>query len=139
MDATQANLEAGLAQFLGHDRGRGVRIQEAVAQDLPHGLVGTAVIGFGAGLLRLQRQQAAGLVGLQELVVALAAKAVLLGDVNDVILQTLPFNEHEEAVSQLIADRDAECAGGADQLVRFGIELQGCIHQGSIEGEGISV
>lgn len=110
-----------------------------MAQDLSHDLIGAAVIGFGTGLLRFKSEQAAGLVSLQKLVVALAAKAVLLGDVDDVILQTLAFKEHEEAMSQWIGRTHGQVADGADQLVSFGIELQGRIHGRRIAEAGGSV
>ncbi len=129
LDAPQANREVGLAQLLGQDRGRGLGIQEAVAQDLAHDGVGAAIIGFGTGLLRFQSEQAALFVGLQELVVALAAKAVLLGDVEDRVWQTLSLQEHEEATRQLIGGPDGELAAGADQLVSFGMKLQRGIHE----------
>jgi len=132
-------LELGLAQLLSDNRRRCVGIQKAVAQDLPYDLIGATVIGFGTGLVRHQSEQAAGLVVLQELVVALAAKPVLLDDVNDMLLQTLAFNEHEETVSQMIGSTDGQVADGADQLVSFLIELQGRIHEGRIEQAGESV
>ena len=122
----------GLAQLLGHYRGRGVGIEKTVAQDLADGLIGAAVIGFGAGLLRGQSQQTSGLIVCQELVVALSAKAVLLGDMHDVLRQTLAFHEHEEAAGQLVGGADGQLADRANQLVGLGIELQGSIHGGRI-------
>jgi len=47
LDTALADRELGLAQLLGDDRGGGLWVQKAVAQDLPHGWVGAAVIGFG--------------------------------------------------------------------------------------------
>ena len=73
-----------------------------MAQHLPHGLIGAAIIGFGPGFLRLEGEQTPGLEGLQELIVALAAVAVFLGEGGDVFLflQTLAFDEQEETVGQ---------------------------------------
>jgi hypothetical protein len=133
LDAPQANLKLGLAQLLGNDGRRGLGVQKAVAQDLPHDLVGPAVIGFGARLLRFQSAQACGSVVRQELVITLAAKTVLPRDVDDLSLQTFAFQEHEEAVSQPILGRHRELANGADELVSFRIELQGCIHGESVQ------
>jgi hypothetical protein len=132
LDAAQANLELGLAKLLGDHGGRGVWIQKAVAQDLALGLIGAAVIGFGAGLLRLQGAQATGLVVPQELVVARPAKAVLVGEVANMAPQTLAFQEHEEAMSQLVGGGHRQFADGADQLESFGIEVQRRIHAGTI-------
>jgi len=132
-------LELGLAQLLSNHRRRGAGIQKAVAQDLPYDLIGATVMGFGTGLVRRQSKQAAGFEVIQELVVALAAKTVLLSDVDDVLLQTLAFNEHEETVSQMIGSTYGEVTDGADQLMSFPIELQGRIHERRIEEAGDSV
>ena len=48
-DTTSADLETSLAELLGDDVDRGVRIEEAVTDDLAHKFVGTDVIAFGAG------------------------------------------------------------------------------------------
>ena len=50
-DTTSADREAGLAEFLGDDVDRGIRIEEAVTDDLANDFVGTDVIAFGAGLV----------------------------------------------------------------------------------------
>jgi len=107
-----------------------------VAQDLPDDLIGAAVIGFGASLLGRQSEQAAGLVVLQELVVALAAEAVLLDHVEDMVLQALTLQQHEEAVSHLIGSGHGQVADGADELVGVEIELQRCIHERRIAARG---
>jgi hypothetical protein len=98
LDRTQADGKVGLVEFLGDDIGRGVWIQEQIAQDLADQLVGAAVIGFGAGLFGLEGGKAVVLKSLQQLVVALATVAIFLGDQGDVLLQALAFDEHEEAV-----------------------------------------
>jgi hypothetical protein len=141
LDTALADLELRLAQFLGDDCGRGLGVQKAVAQDLPHGLVGAAVIGFGPGLLRLEREQAAGLEGLQELIITLAAVAVFLGEGGDVLLflQTLAFDEQEEPVSQGVGGGDGQDTGGASQLVGIGIELEGRMHGESLQGMRVNV
>jgi hypothetical protein len=47
--AAGADGEVGLAEFLGDDRGGGVGVEEAVADDLPDNLRGADVVGFGSG------------------------------------------------------------------------------------------
>jgi hypothetical protein len=137
LDAALADLELRLAQFLGDDGGGGIRVQKAVAQDLPDGPIGAAVIGFGAGLLRLERTQAARLEVLEELIIALAAVAVFLRERGDVFLflQTLAFDEQEETVSQLVGVGHRQGAGGANHLVGFERELEGRIHSASLRGK----
>jgi len=53
-------------------------------QDLPDDLIGAAVIRLRAGLLRFNSRQAALFEGVEDLVIALAAKTVLLSDVSDI-------------------------------------------------------
>src|SRR5208283_6172250 len=114
----------GLAELLGNDLGGGIGIQEAVAQDLAHGLVGAAVIGLGAGLQRREGRQAASVEIGQELVITLAAVAVFSSDGADALVQTLTFHEHKEAVGLLIGGWDGQGAGGAGELVSRRIELE---------------
>jgi hypothetical protein len=96
-DAAQTDGEMSLPELLGDDLRRGVRIQKAIAQDLPHDLVGAAIIGFGAGFPGLQGQEAPLLEGVKDLVITLAAIAVFLRDGVDVSIQALAFLEHEKA------------------------------------------
>jgi len=96
-----AEGQVGLAQLLGDDLRGGFRVQEPVAQDLTHRFVGAAVVGFGAGFLGLESGQAALLESLQQLIVALPAIAVFAGHSDDVGLQALAFQEHEEASGKL--------------------------------------
>lgn len=139
LDAAQTNLEAGLAKFLSNDLGGSLRIQKAVAQDLADGLIGAPVIGLGAGLLRLEGGEAALLEGVEDLIVALPAAAVFLGDGGDVVVQTLAFDQHEEAGRRQVGVGDGQSAGGARQLVGFGMELEHGIHGERIKEARASV
>ena len=139
LNAALADREVRLAKFLGDDLGGGLGIQETVAQDLAHRLAGAAVVGFGAGLLGLESQQAAGLEGAQDLVIALAAIAVLLGECDDIAVQALTFEEHEEAPGEFVARRDGQGTGGAGDLVIFRTELEGCSHGDKVAGRWLSV
>ena len=136
LDAAQTDLEVGLAQFLGDDLRGGIRIQKAIAQNLADGLIGAAVVGLGASLLRLEGGQAALLEGVEDLIVTLTAVAVFLGDGGDVVVQTLAFNEHEETGSQRVGAGDGQGAGGTSQLVSVRIELEKGIHGGSLREAG---
>jgi hypothetical protein len=128
LHGTDAEGEVGLAQLLGDDLRGGFRIQEPMAQDLPHHFVGAAVVGLGAGFLRLESGQAALLESLQKLIEALSAIAVFVGHSDDVGLQALAFQEHEEAPGQGVLWSDGQRAGGAGELVGCGIELKGGLH-----------
>ena len=49
-----ADRKAGLAELLRDDLDRGVRIEEAVANDLANDLVSANIVAFGAGLVTLE-------------------------------------------------------------------------------------
>lgn len=123
LDTAQANGEVSLAQLLRDHVGGGLGVQEAIAQDLANGLVGTPIIGFGSGLLGLEGGETAALVGGENLIIALPAIAIFLSKGGDVSRQTLAFDEHEEAVSQFVGGFNGEAAGRAGELVSRGIEL----------------
>ena len=78
-DGPIADRVTGLAQFLADDAGGGVRVQEAVADDLLRDQVGAAVVGFGASLLVLEGQGAALLEEVAQLEVALLGEAEFSG------------------------------------------------------------
>ena len=137
LDAPQADREMGLTEPLGDDLGGGIRIQGAVAHDLEDGLFGASVIGLGAGLLGDKGLQAALLEVMQELIIPLAAAAVLLRDGCDAALQTLAFHEHEEAVGLLVGGRDGQGAPSAGQLVSLGVELEGSVHGERVAESGV--
>jgi hypothetical protein len=136
LDGAEADGEVSLAELLGDDFRRSVWIQEEVAEDLTHRLVGPAVVGFGAGFLGLESGQAAVVKSGQQLIIALAAVAVFLGDGEDVLLQALAFQEHEEAVGQGILGSNGQSAGGAGELVGFGVEMKGGLHRARIREGG---
>jgi hypothetical protein len=91
--------EVGLPELLHDDLGRSIGIQEQVAQDLSHHLLGAAVIGFGSSFLGLQGRNAAVMESLQQLIITLAAVAVFFDDSDDVLLEALAFQDHEETAS----------------------------------------
>jgi hypothetical protein len=104
---------------------------------LADSLVGAAVRGLGTGLLRFQGLEAAVLEVLQELVIALAAEAEFFRDGGDVVLEALPFQEHEEAVSLLVGGGDGQGARGTGELMGLRVELERTVHEGKIrDGEG---
>jgi len=131
-DAAQTDGEARLPEFLGDDLGRSVGIQKAIAQDLADDLIGAAIRGFWAGLLRLQGGEAAFLEGLEQLVIPLTTIAILLGDLADLSFQALAFDQHEEAAGQWVGRGDGQGASRAGELVGVGMKLEGRIHEGKV-------
>jgi hypothetical protein len=53
-DTTSAYREASLPELLSDDVDRGVRIEEAVTDDLANDFVGADIVVFGAGLVALE-------------------------------------------------------------------------------------
>ena len=98
LDTAEADREVGLAKLLGDDLGGRVGVEEAVAQDLADRLVGAPIIGFRSGFLRLEGGETAALEGVEDLIIALTAITIFLGDGGDVGFQTFAFDQHEEAV-----------------------------------------
>ena len=91
-DAPQTDGKLGLAELLSDDLRGSLRIQKAITQDLADGLVGAAIIGPGAGLLRLECGQATLLESIEDLIVALTTVAKLLGGGGDTGLHALAFD-----------------------------------------------
>ena len=121
-DAALADREVGLAQFLDNDGRGGVGVQKTIAQDLTHHGVRAAREGFGAGFSGLERLGSALLKGVQELVIALPAVAVLGGDGDDVLVEAFAFHEHDETLGHLIGGGDRQGTDGSEELLADGIE-----------------
>jgi hypothetical protein len=116
-NAAQADGVTLLPKLLGNDRWRGLGIKKTIAEDLTHQLVGSAIVGLGPGFAAPQGGQTALLKGGKDLVIALAATTVFLGDGVNLSLQTLSLHEHDETASQLIVGRDGQRPRGAAELV----------------------
>jgi hypothetical protein len=71
-------------------------------------LIGAAVIGLGTGLLWFNSRQAALFKGVEDLVIALATKTILLSDLSDIVLQALAFHEHQETMSHLVGGSNGQ-------------------------------
>ncbi len=66
--------------------------------------------------------------GLEDLVIALTAITIFMGDGGDIDLQALAFDQHEEAAGQFVGGFNGECASRAGQLVSLRIELKWSMH-----------
>jgi hypothetical protein len=139
LDGADADGVVGLAQLLRDDLGRSIRVQEQVAQDPTHGFIGPAIVGSGAGFLGLKSRKAALLEGVEQLIVALAAVAVLLGDGGDVLLEALAFQEHEKPASQRVFRGNGQSAGRAGELVGSRVEMKDSLHPWRIAQGGVYV
>jgi hypothetical protein len=131
-DAAGTDDPAGLAEFLGNDRGGSFGIEEAMANDLADDFVGTAVVAFWAAFMALQGQGAAVGESLSQLEIALFAETELLGGTERSEFLALAFQEHGEFAGDFIVVQDAERTLGPDELLELEIELK---HARPPEGE----
>jgi len=90
-----------------------VGIQETVADDQADDFVGAAVIGFGARSVGDQAPGAFGGVGVEQLIVALAAQAKQAGGLGRGVRFALAQREHRQTAADFIVGADVEGAGGA--------------------------
>jgi hypothetical protein len=122
LDAAGAEGVAGLADFLGQDGGRSVRIQEAMADDLLADRLSAAVGGFGAALLALQGAGAARLIEPAQLEIALLAEAEFAGSGQGAVGFAFAFVEHGQFTGDFVVVADGQRARGAgeDQAGRVG-------------------
>jgi hypothetical protein len=126
---------AGLADFLGQDTGGSVRVEKAVANDLLAGLLGAAVSSFGAAFVAEQSQRAPLLEEMEQLIVALLAKAELAGGGDGAGSLALAFVEHGEFAGDFVIVGHRQGAGGSgeDQAWRIGREFN---HEERVRDEG---
>jgi hypothetical protein len=128
LDATGADGLAGLTYLLGYDGGVGVRVQKAVADDLLADLVGATRGGFGATLLTLEGQSAAGLEGLAELEIALFAEAKLTSGGQGAGALALAFKEHGQFEGDFVGGEHGQVAGRAAEGLGGGVSIK-CQHE----------
>jgi hypothetical protein len=126
-DTASADRETGLAKFLCEDVERGIRIEEAVANDLANDFVGADIVAFGAWLVAKQSWAALFTKEFEQLEVSLFAEAELLGCLGGPGSLALAFDEHGEAGDDEVIGKDGELSGGADDPVGRHIELHGVI------------
>jgi len=111
-DAAGADHETALPQFLRDDLGRGIRVEEAVADNLLDDLIGAAVVGLGPAFLIEQGESAVALKGDAQLEVTLPAEAELGGGRAGAQSFTLSFEEHGELGEDDIGRGRAQRAAG---------------------------
>jgi hypothetical protein len=93
-DTPNADLEAGLAEFLRDDVNRGIGIEEAVTDDLSNDLVGADVVVFGAGLVALESRASMFTIEFEQLKISLLAELELVGGLGGAEPFALAFDEH---------------------------------------------
>jgi hypothetical protein len=96
-DTSNADRKACLAEFLRDDVDRGVRIEEAVADDLANDFVGADIVAFGAGLVALESCASMLAIELEQLKISLPAEFELLSGLDGAGPFASAFNEHGKA------------------------------------------
>jgi hypothetical protein len=126
-DTTSADREAGLAELLGDDVDRGIRIEEAVTDDLANDFVGADVIAFGAGLVALKSQASLLPIEFEQLKISLFAEIELLSGLGGTEPFALAFNEHGQAGDDEVIRTNGKLSGGSDDAVGRQVELHGLV------------
>ena len=104
-----------LAQFLRDDGGRGLGIEEPVANNLAHNLVSPAIVRLGASLLALQDGRAVLEVLALELKVTLFAESILLGGLQGAELPALALDKHRQSPGDLVVSSNGQGSMRADK------------------------
>ena len=126
-DTTSADREAGLAELLRDDVDRGVRIEEAVTDDLANDFVGADIVAFGAGLVALESCASMFTIEFEQLKISLLAEVELLSGLGGTEPFALAFNEHGQAGDDEVIRKNGELSGGADDAVGRHVELHGLV------------
>jgi hypothetical protein len=135
-DAARGDGEAGLAEFLGDDVGGGVGVEEAMANDLTHDLVGADMRGFGTGLAELEGLGAMFTKGVEQLIISRFAEPILFGRGRGAEAPALTLIKHEEAREKLIMGRDWEFAVRTDDAGLWEEELHGRVSWPGVKRQG---
>jgi hypothetical protein len=126
-DTTSADREAGLAELLRDYLDRGIRIEEAVTDDLANELVGADIVAFGAGLVAVESSASMFTIEFEQLKISLLAEVELLGGLGGAESFALAFNEHGQAGDDEVIPKNGKLSGGADDAVGGHVELHGLV------------
>ena len=126
-DTPNADRKACLAEFLRDDVDRGVRIEEAVTDDLANDLVGADIVAFGAGLVALESRASVCTVEFEQLKISLFAEVELLGGLGGAEPFALAFDEHGEAGDDEVIGENGKLSCGADDAVIRKVEVHGSV------------
>jgi hypothetical protein len=126
-DTAHADREAGLTEFLRDDVDCGVRIEEAMSDDLANNLIGADIVAFGTGLVALESCASMFLIEFEQLKVSLSAEVELFGGLGGAEPFALAFDEHGQAGDDEVVRKNGELSGGADDAATRDVELHGLI------------
>ena len=127
----------GLPQLLGDDLRGGLRIQEAVPDDLADDLVGSTIIGFGASGFAEQSDGALLQKAMAQLEIALLGIAEFASRRQGAQAVAVALEEHREFEGDFVIGQHRQGAGGAREGGK-GV-LGESDHNGKVRGEGQKV
>ena len=127
VDASGADSETSLAEFLGDDVDRGVGVEKTVADDLSLDFVGADIVVFGAGLVALQSRASMLTIEFKQLKISLLAELELLGGLGGAEPFALTFDEHGEAGDDEVIGENRKLSCGADDAVIREVEVHGLV------------
>jgi hypothetical protein len=127
VDAPGTDGETSLAELLGDDVDRGVRIEEAVANDLAFDFVGADIVVFGAGLVALESGASVFAVEFEQLKISLFAEVELLSSLGGAEPFALAFDEHGQPGDDEVICKNRELSSGADDAAGRDVELHGLV------------
>jgi hypothetical protein len=125
LDAPGTDGEAGLAELLGDDVGRGVEIEEAVTDDLSFELLGAYVVALGPGLLAGEGLGPVLSEQFEQLIIPLASQSQLLRGRSGPDAFAFALDEHHEARCDEVVRRDDELTGGPDDEASGELQFHG--------------
>ena len=116
-----------MAELLRDDLDRGIRIEEAVTDDLANDFVGADIVAFWAGFVALESCAAMFMIEFEQLKISLLAEVELLSGLGGTEPFALAFNEHGQSGHDEVMRRNGELSGGADDAVGRHVELHGVV------------
>jgi hypothetical protein len=134
-DTTNADREAGLAELLRDDLDGGVRIEEAVADDLANDLVAADIVVFRAGLVSLESCAPMLTIESKQLKISLFAEAEFLGGLGGAEPFALAFDQHGQAGDNEVVRTNGKLTGRADDAVCRDVELHDLVLQWKARGQ----
>jgi hypothetical protein len=121
IDASNADGEAGLRQFLRDDVGGSVGVEEPMPNHLTHSLSGTAVVAFRAPFLAGERRSPLEAIDLKKLIVTLLGEAELFRGLFWSKGAALPLNEHKKLLRDFVITEHRKRASRANDRLYLSI------------------
>ena len=122
-----ADLKAGLAEFLRDDLDSGVGIEKAVTDDLANDLVGADIVAFGAWFVALEPHASMFTIEFEQLKISLLAEVKLGGGLGGAKPLALAFDEHSQAGDDEVIRKNREFTGGPNDASGRDVELHGMV------------